>query len=60
MILDKLNGIAKKDRKIYNSSAEGFSLLFQCYMLVTDLENVTIHTIRDGVKFFRAWVKFVT
>ena len=28
--------------------------------LVSDLENVTIHTIRDGVKFPGFWVKFVT
>ena len=25
-----------------------------------DLENVTIHTIRDGVKFNRVWVKLAT
>ena len=28
--------------------------------LPPDLQNVTSHTILDGVKMFRLWVKFVT
>ena len=30
------------------------------YTRVPDLENVTIHTIQDGVTFSRVWVKLVT